>query len=90
METQHYVLGSSINFYFQDYMLSIEIDKFNPCDRNIDYEAKRHKAIQKELDSEFIRINPDENKFKNKNKKYKIENKNYKIHKLIKTYLKSF
>ena len=31
--------------------------------RNIDYEIKRQKAIEKELDCEFIRINPDEKDF---------------------------
>ena len=28
-------------------------------DRNIDYEIKRQKAIKKEIDCEFIRIDPD-------------------------------
>ena len=44
-------------------MLAIEVDEFNHCDRNIDYEIKRQKAIEKELDCKFDRINPDENDF---------------------------
>ena len=69
MEAQYYVLGSRINLYFQDYKLASEIDKFNHCDRSIDCEIKKQKAIQKEFDNKFIRTNPDENKFKKRKKK---------------------
>lgn len=74
MEAQYYVLGSRINLYFQDHKLATEIDKFNHCDRSIDCEIKKQKAIQKEFDSKFIRTNPDENKFKKiKNEKIKLK-----------------
>ena len=62
-KAQYCVLGYRIDLYFHNYMLAIEVDEFNHCDRNIDYEIKRQKAIEKEFDCKFDRINPDENNF---------------------------
>ena len=41
----------------------IEVDEFDHSDINIEYEIQRQKAIEKELDCEFIRVNPDEQNF---------------------------
>ena len=52
---QYSVLSYKIDLYFSNHRLAIEVDEKGHKDRNIDYEIKR----QKELDCEFIRINPD-------------------------------
>ena len=49
--------------YIFKHKLAIEIDENGRKDRNFDYEIKRQKAIEKELDCKFIRINPDEKDF---------------------------
>ena len=59
MQTQYDVLGYRIDLYFHDCKLAIEIDENAHNDRNIDYEIKRQKAIEQELDGKFIRIDPD-------------------------------
>ena len=60
MQTQYSVLGYEIDLYFHDYKLAIEVDEKGHKDRNIDHEIKRQKALEKELNYEFISINPDE------------------------------
>ena len=45
--------------YFSKHRLAIEIDENGYNNRNVDYEITRQKAIEKELDCEFIRINSD-------------------------------
>ena len=59
----HYDLGYRIDLYFYDYKLAIEIDENSDSDRNIDYEIKIQKAIEQELDCNFIRIDPDKEEF---------------------------
>ena len=63
MQTQYSVLGYRIDLYFHDYKLAIEIDGKGHKDRNVDHEIKIQKALEKELECEFIRINPDEKDF---------------------------
>ena len=63
MQTQYSVLGYSIDFYFHDYKLVVEIDEKVHKDRNIDHELQRKEAVEKELSCEFTRINPDEKDF---------------------------
>ena len=75
MQSEYNVLGYRIDFYFHEYKLAIEIDELVHKDRDVNHEIERQKAIKKELDCEFIRINPDEqhlNIFKaiNKTKRY--------------------
>ena len=50
---------SLVDLYFHKYKLAIEIDELGHNDRNIDYEIQRKKALEKELDCVFIRINPN-------------------------------
>ena len=59
MQTKNTVLGYRIDLYFHKCDLTIEVDELGHNDRNIDYEIQRQKALEKELDCIFIRINPD-------------------------------
>ena len=61
--TQYSVLGNRIDLYFHKNKLAIEIDKSGHADRNLSNEIERQKALEKELDCVFIRINPDEENF---------------------------
>ena len=63
MQTQYNVLGYRVDLYFHDYKLAIEVHDNGPSDRDIDYEIKRQKAIEQELDCKFIRIDPDKEDF---------------------------
>ena len=60
---QHNVLSYRIDAYFPNYKLAIEFDEQGHNDRDIDYEIKRQKAIEKELGCKFIRINPAKENF---------------------------
>ena len=45
----HSLLSYKIDLYFSKHRLTIEIDEKGHNDRNIDYETKRQKAIEKNL-----------------------------------------
>ena len=49
MQTQHSVLGKRTDFYFPDRKLTVEVDENGHIDGDIDYELKRHKAIEKKV-----------------------------------------
>ena len=53
----------SIDLYFHKHKLEIEADELGHADRNRSHENERQKALEKELDCVFIRINPDEKNF---------------------------
>ena len=57
------VLGYRIDLYFHKYKLAIEVDELGHADRNLSNEIERQKALEKELNYVFIRINPDEKNF---------------------------
>ena len=59
MQTQYSVLGYRIDLSFHKYKLAIEDDELGQADRNLSNEIERQKALQKELNCVFIRINPD-------------------------------
>ena len=59
MQAQYSVLGYRIDLYFHEYKLAIEVDELGHNDRNIDYEIQRQRALERELNCVFIRINPD-------------------------------
>ena len=63
MKTQYSVLGYRIDIYFHKYRLAIEVDELGHTDRNLSNEIKRQKALEKELNCVFIRINSDEQNF---------------------------
>ena len=60
---QHDVLSYRIDAYFPKYKLAIEIDEQGHNHRDSDYEIKVQKALENELDCEFIRINPAKEDF---------------------------
>ena len=47
-----------IDLYFHDYKFAIEIDENRQSDINIDYQIKRQKAIEQELNFKFIKTDP--------------------------------
>ena len=55
-ETRYSVLGYRIDLDFSNHKLPIEIDENDHSHRNIDYEIKRQKAVEKELGCKYIRI----------------------------------
>ena len=46
-----------IDIYFTEYCLAVEIDEKGHTDRDLTFEGKRQKALEKELNCTFIRIN---------------------------------
>ena len=60
MRTQYSILGYKIDLFLHDCKLAIEVNEVGHSNKNIDYEIKRRKAIEKYLDSKWVRINPDE------------------------------
>ena len=63
MQTQYSVLGYRIDLYFHKYKLSVEVDELGHSDKNINDEIERQRALGRELNCVFIRINPDEPDF---------------------------
>ena len=59
MQTQYSILGYRIDIYFPKHKLAIEVDELGHADKNLSNEIERQKALEKELDCVFIRINPD-------------------------------
>ena len=60
IQTQYSVLSCRIDLYFHEYKFAIEVDELGHTNRNINNEIERQKALEKELNCVFIRINPDE------------------------------
>ena len=52
-----------IDLYCYDFKLAIETDENGHSDRNIKYEIKRQKAVEKELSCKFIRIGTNKEDF---------------------------
>ena len=46
-----------IDVYFTEYFLAVEIDEKFHTDRDLIFEEKKQKALEKKLNCEFIRIN---------------------------------
>ena len=46
-----------IDVYFTEYLLAIKIDEKGHTDRDLIFEEKRQKALEKKLGCKFIRIN---------------------------------
>ena len=63
MQIQYTVIGYRTDLYFHEYKLAIEVDELSHNHRNIVYEIQRRKALERELNCVFIRINPDEKDF---------------------------
>ena len=80
IQTQYSVLGYRIDLYFNKYKLAMEVDELGHSDRNINNEIEKRKALEKELNCVFIRINTDE-------KGFNIFKEINKIHRHIKKFL---
>ena len=52
-----------INIYFTKYCLAIEIDEKGHTDRDLIFEEKRQKTLEKKLNCTFIRINTSKENF---------------------------
>ena len=94
---QEYILFR-IDIYFTEYFLAVEIDEKGHTDRDLIFEEKRQKALEKKLNCEFIRINTSRenydadyeasriqtfiSKFKDKEKENEIKKLEDKINKL--------
>ena len=63
IQTQYTVIGYKIDLYFHKHKLAIEVDELGHVDRNPKNEIERQKALEKELNCVFIRINPNEKDF---------------------------
>ena len=59
---QQYIL-LRIDIYFTKYCLAIEIDEKGHTDRDLIFEEKRQKALEKKLNCTFIRINTSKENF---------------------------
>ena len=64
MPTQYTVIGYRIDLYFHKHKLAIEVDELGHAERNLNNETERQKALERQLNWVFIRINPDEKDFK--------------------------
>ena len=60
MQTQYSVLSYKIDLYFHKYKLAVEVDELGHADRNINNEIEKQRALERELNCVFIRINADE------------------------------
>ena len=63
IQIQYSVLDYRIDHCFHEYKFAIEVDELGHTNRNINNEIERQKALEKELNCVFIRINPDEKHF---------------------------
>ena len=52
-----------IDIYFTKYFLAVEIDEKSHTDRDLIFEKKRQKALEKKLKCEFIRINTNKENY---------------------------
>ena len=59
MQTQYSVLSYRIDLYFHKYKLAIKVDELGHADRNVNNEIERQRALEREFNCVFIRIDPD-------------------------------
>ena len=81
IQNQYSALGYRIDLYFHECKLANEVGELGHTDKNINNEIERQKALEKALNSTFIRINPDEKDL------FSIFKEISKIHRHIKTFL---
>ena len=60
---QLFLLGYRIDAYFLKYKLAVEVDERGHNDRDLEAEIERQKALRKEVDCKFIRIDPSRENF---------------------------
>ena len=59
MQTQYNVLSYRIDLYFHKYKLAVEVDQLGHADRDVNDKIERQRALERELNCVFIRIDPD-------------------------------
>ena len=59
IKIQYSVLSYEIDLYFYEHKLEMQVDELGHNDRNTDYESKRQREIENELNCIFTRTNPD-------------------------------
>ena len=59
MQAQCTVSNYRIDLYFHEYKLAIEVDELEHNHRSIGYEIEKQRALERELDCVFSRIDPD-------------------------------
>ena len=60
-DKKHKYILFKIDIYFSEYFLAVEIDEKNDDDRDLIFEVKRRKVLEKKLNCKFIRINTSNN-----------------------------
>ena len=63
-----------IDVYFTEYLLAVEVDEKGHTDRDLIFEEKRQKALEKNLGCKFIRINTSKERYMQATKP--VESKN--------------
>ena len=63
MKRQFSIGSYRIDLYFPEHKLAIECDEHDHKDRDINYEIRRQKFIEDQLNCKFIRYNPDAKDF---------------------------
>ena len=63
MQTQYIILSHRFDLYFHKYKLAIEVDELRNADRDNNNEIERQRALERERNCVFTRINPDEPNF---------------------------
>ena len=63
MKRQFSIGSYRIDLYFPEHKLAIECDDHDHKDRDINYEIRRQKFIEDQLNCKFIRYNPDAKDF---------------------------
>ena len=82
IQIQYTVLSYKIDLYFYEHKLEIQVDELGHNDRNTDYESKRQREIENELNYVFIRTNPDAIDFNINELNNQIFNQNKKMQKI--------
>ena len=59
MQTQQSVLSYRIDLYFHKYKLTIEVGELGHADGNVNNEIERQRALEREINCVFIRIDSD-------------------------------
>ena len=54
MQTQYSVLGYTIDLYFHEYKLAIEVDELGHADRNVNNDIDRQRALKRELNCVYL------------------------------------
>ena len=80
-DNNHKYISFKTDIYFSEYSLAVQIEKNNK-DKDLIFERKREKALEKKLNCKFVRINT------NNDLDYELDNIHTFIHKFINNKIK--